>query len=79
MHWLVYSCDDNRTVFIVADADNPAKPFYFTFAPGAGHYRLHGEGTGDREATKAAFEELKALSKQDLDALIAETKTVTKP
>jgi|GEM_PF-1952173 hypothetical protein len=72
--WLVYSCNDNRTILIIAADGNPAKPFYFSFAPSEGRYHLHGEGVGDREATKAAFEQLKSLSKDDLQALISETK-----
>ncbi len=71
--WLVYSCDDRRTVVIVSAPGNPAMPFYFTFHPGEKGYRLMGEGTGGKDATAAAFDELKALSEPDITALIEQT------
>jgi len=49
--WLVYSCDDNHTVVIVAASGNPAMPFVFNFSPSNNGYQLHGEGTGSKEAT----------------------------
>jgi hypothetical protein len=72
--WLVYSCDDGRTVVIVAAPGNPAMPFYFMFSPHEGAYQLDGEGTGNKDATDAAFRELKALSERDIKALIDQTK-----
>jgi hypothetical protein len=74
--WLVYGCDDNQSLVIVAAPDNPAAPFYFTFSPAAGHYRLHGEGVGQRDTTTAAFSDLKSLAKPDIEALLAEAKAV---
>jgi hypothetical protein len=73
--WLVYSCDDNRTVVIVSAPGSPATPFYFTFHPQGNGYRLSGEGTGRKDVTDAAFGELQALSAQDIAALIERTKT----
>ena len=57
--WLAYGCDDNFTLVIVSAKGNPASPFYFIFArnPSGGH-RLYGEGTGDKQFTGPAFEEL---------------------
>ena len=72
--WLVYSCDDHRTVLVVSAPGNPAMPFLFTFYPNENGYRLHGEGTGRKEATSAAFEELKALSEEDIALLIEQTR-----
>ena len=72
--WLVYSCSDERTVVIVSAPGNPATPFYFAFYPQANGYHLSGEGTGRKDATDAAFEELKVLSGQDIAALIEQTK-----
>lgn len=72
--WLVYCCDDKRTVVIVSAPGNPAMPFYFTFFPYENGYRLSGEGTGRKDTTAAAFEELKALSERDIAALIEHTK-----
>lgn len=73
--WLVYSCSDGRTVVIVSAPGNPALPFYFTLYPQGNGYQLGGEGTGRKDATGAAFDELKALSEQDIAALIEQTKT----
>ena len=72
--WLVYSCDDNRTVVIVAAPGSPAMPFYFMFYPTKDGYHLYGEGTGNKDATDAAEHDLSALSEPDITALIAETK-----
>lgn len=78
--WVVYSCSDRKTVVIHTAASNPGKEFYFLFTSKEGELRLHGEGNGDRKYTSAAFEELKPMTQQDLDALIKETETVmTKP
>jgi hypothetical protein len=44
-------------------------PFYFMFSR-----HKDGEGTGSKDATKAAFEQLKALSEPDIAALIEQTK-----
>jgi len=72
--WLVYSCDDNRSVVIVSAPGNPATPFYFFFFPSADGYQLNGEGTGQKDATNAAFGDLRKLSERDITMLIAETK-----
>jgi len=72
--WLVYSCDDSRTVVIVTAPGNPAKPFYFMFSPRESGYQLTGEGTGQKEATDTAFAELKSLSTRDITDLIEQTK-----
>ena len=73
--WLVYGCSDESTLVIVAAQDNPAAPFYFKFAPQQDGYHLSGEGTGRSDMVKAAVEDLKKLSKQDIADLIAATKT----
>lgn len=79
--WVVYSCLDNRTVVIHSASGSPAMPFYFIFFPDKdkGGYRLYGEGAGKKEATAAAYEELKTLSDQEIAALITETKSVGNP
>lgn len=74
--WLVYSCIDNKTVVVVSDTGSPAMPFYFTFYVKDGGYRLTGEGTGSKEATAAAFEELKLLTAQDITELLERTRKV---
>jgi hypothetical protein len=59
--WIVYGCRDGKSVVVVAAAGNPAGPFYFMFFPEADGYKLVGEGTGDKKATQAAYDELSAL------------------
>ena len=74
--WLVYGCTDDRTAVIVSAPGNPAFPFVFAFVANEKGYRLYGEGTGRKDATEAAFNELKALSEKDIVTLIEQTKTV---
>jgi hypothetical protein len=74
--WLVYSCDDHKTVVMVSAPGSPAMPFYFTLYPKNGQYQLEGEGTGSRSATKAAAKDLAGLSAADIVALIEETEPV---
>ena len=68
--WLVYSCSDDRTLVFVSAPGSPAMPFYFRLYNG----QLTGEGTGDKLATDAAYEEIKALSTSDVKELVRQTK-----
>ena len=77
--WLVYSCNDDKTLVIVSAPGNPATPFYFTLLPTDAGHRLFGEGTGKKEATAAAFEQLKSLSEDDIANVINETKEAKAP
>ena len=77
--WLVYSCNDDKTLVIVSAPGNPATPFYFTLLPTDAGHRLFGEGTGKKEATAAAFEQLKSLSEDDIANVIKETKEAKAP
>ncbi len=74
--WLVYSCDDAKTVVVLSAPGNPAMPFYFMFSPTNSGHQLNSEGTGDKNSTASAFSELKQLSENDILALINETKMV---
>lgn len=76
--WLVYSCSDHRSIVVVSAANSPAAPFVFIFAAKGSAYQLHGEGTGKKEATAAAFEDLKRLSQSDLESLLAQTQARAK-
>ena len=64
---------------IVSAPGNPATPFYFTLLPTDAGHRLFGEGTGKKEATAAAFEQLKSLSEDDIANVIKETKEAKAP
>ena len=72
-NWLVYSCSDKKTLVIATDKGNPAMPFYFMWYIKDGTYNLHGEGTGNKKHTKAAFEQIKLLSKKKIEEIIAKT------
>lgn len=68
--WLVYACNDSRSVVIVSDKGNPALPFYFIlYVRPNGDMQLHGEGTGKTSATQSAFDEIKALTQADVARL----------
>jgi len=73
-NWLVYSCTDKKTVVVVSDKGSPAMPFYFTFYRKDGGYSLHGEGTGDKKATNAAYIDLTKLTVSEIKKLIQETR-----
>jgi hypothetical protein len=72
--WLVYSCNDGHSIVAVSSPGNPAAPFYFVLHPGEQGYQIEGEGTGDKAESDAALADLKALSVEQIDAVIAETK-----
>ena len=72
--WLVYGCDDSRTLVIVTAPGNPAMPFYFMLSPHESGYQLSGEGTGQKDTTDAAFNELHGLSERDIATPIEQTK-----
>lgn len=72
--WLVYSCDDGRTLVVVSAPGNPATPFVFALVPNKNGYRVVGEGTGRKKATAAALEDLKKLSAREIKLLIEQTK-----
>jgi len=55
----------------VSALGNPASPFVFSLIFQANAYQLHGQGTGNKAATAATFDELKKLSGQDIANLLA--------
>jgi hypothetical protein len=74
--WLVYSCNDGRSIAIVSVPGSPASPFYFFLHPSNGGYRVEGEGTGDKSITDHALAELQQLSEAKIATLIDETRKV---
>lgn len=68
-NWLVYGCNDGHSVVVVTAPGNPGAPFVFIFTRGSRGMELHGEGTGNKAATDAAFKQLKALSQADVASL----------
>lgn len=77
--WIVYSCDDGRSLVVLSTAKNPATPFYFFLTPRAGDYHISGEGTGNKQASDAANEELSHLSAADIAKLLADTRHGANP
>src|ERR1700728_1561309 len=70
--WLVYGCTDGKSLAVVSSPGSPAAPFIFFFSPENGSYHLHGEGTGSKQVTDAALEDLKHLSDDNIRALVKE-------
>jgi YD repeat-containing protein len=71
--WDLYGCSDNRSIAIVTARGNPGAPFYFLFTERNGQYQLSGEGTGRPEVTRQAYDALRRLSEQDIQALVGQT------
>ncbi|MBM7123577.1 hypothetical protein [Dyella kyungheensis] len=71
--WLVYGCEDGKSVLIVSAPANKAVRFSFTFIADEDGYALHGEGQGDKKVTDAAYQDLNAMSESDIAALVSET------
>jgi hypothetical protein len=76
--WLVYGCDDDKSVVIVSAPGNPAEPFYFTVLTHKDRYQVSGEGLGKKGVTDKALRDLESLSTDAIAGLIRETKTSTK-
>lgn len=74
--WLVYSCEDEKSLVIFSTSDSPAMPFYYLVTHSATGYHLYGEGTGDKHVTDAAFEEIKQLTEGEIESLVKETRTI---
>jgi hypothetical protein len=70
--WFVYSCGDGLSLVFVSAPGSAAFPFYFFRLNG----RLHGEGTGNKKATDAAFADISKLDDDDAAALVRSTQTV---
>src|ERR1700732_4425498 len=72
--WQVFSCQDSRSILVVAAPGSPAAPFRFRWSAKAdGSYQLTGDGTGSRSAIDAAQAELKRLTPKDIAAIVSAT------
>jgi hypothetical protein len=76
--WLLYSCDDGKSLVVVSAPGSPAAPFYFFFSPEGRGYHLRGEGTGSKPLTDAAYKELEVLSNKDITNLVGQTIAIRK-
>jgi hypothetical protein len=72
--WLIYSCQDSRSLVIITAPGNPAMPFYFLLHPSDDGYRIEGEGTGNKDITDRVLAELQRLSASEIAALISATR-----
>ena len=71
--WQIYGCNDSRSVAIVTAPGSPAIPFYFLLAWVNGVYTVSGEGTGRRDLTAKAYNDIIKLTPPQIDALVKET------
>jgi hypothetical protein len=76
--WLLYSCDDGKSLVVVSAPGSPAAPFYFFFSPEGRGYHLRGEGTGSKPLTDSAYKELEVLSNKDIVDLVGQTIAIGK-
>lgn len=79
--WIVYSCDDKNTFVVVSAEGNPAAPFYFISTIKDNSRTLQGEGSGEKAASSAAYEDLrKFISSEDqVQDLLLQTRTKGSP
>lgn len=75
--WLVYSCEDGKSLAVITEVGSIAAPFVFILAWRDGGYRISGEGNGSEAASNAAGRDLEALTAADIATLIAETRAAS--
>jgi len=77
--WLVYSCSDKASLVLASAPGNLASPYYFFVKPDGDGLAISGTGNGSKEASAAAFEDLKTLSVNDVRVIVAETRRKQRP
>jgi hypothetical protein len=76
--WLIYACEDQKSVVLVSAPGSPAMPFIFMLHRNESGYRLTGEGTGSKAATEATYKVLNAMTEADIGKLHAEARASAK-
>lgn len=71
--WVVYSCDDRKSMILVSAEGSPASPFMFFLRKQKAGYSISSEGNGNERWSKAAAEALSKMDSVDFDALLKET------
>lgn len=71
--WMVYSCDDDKSLVLLAPEASAAYPFLFLIAPHEGRYRIDSKGQTSPEA-RMALQDLSMLGGDDIKELIQATK-----
>ena len=74
--WWVSSCSDEASIAFVSAPGNPARPYVFILSPKGDEYDLRGEGKGAPSAIDAAAADLRRLTREEIAAIIAETKAI---
>lgn len=74
--WLVYSCEDRKSIVIKSAPSNKAVHFRFSFMADEDGFALEGKGQGDKHVTDAAYRELNAMTEEDVASLVRETQQV---
>lgn len=72
--WLVYSCDDRKSLVLISAPGNPAMPAFFVMNPVGESYDIRNKGSGNQTISTAAYRDLKNLSSTEIAELIAATK-----
>lgn len=75
--WNVLSCSDGRSLVFVTAEGNPAMPFYFMVQRSDESAKIVGEGTGSKEHSAIAYEQIKKMTATDFDELVQATKDVS--
>lgn len=76
--WLIYGCDDDFSLVFVTDQGSAAFPFMFMLYVKDGKYALYGEGTGEKAVTDRAYADLTRLDQQGIEALLNETRSLSR-
>lgn len=76
--WLVYGCEDSKSVRIVSAPANKTVRFHFSSIADDDGYSLHGESQGDKRVTDAAYQELNAMSESTVAALVSEANAASR-
>ena len=76
--WLVYSCNDLRSLLFKAAPGNPAAPVFFFLYPKGTDYVIEGKGRGNKAVADAAYNEIKAMKVKDIDRLVEKTRNLKK-
>lgn len=71
--WLVYSCDDKKSLVLISGPGNPATPAFFVMNPVGDGYDIQNKGSGNQAISTAAYQDLKNLSANEIAELIAAT------
>lgn len=74
--WLVYACDDGKSLVVVTSQHNPASPFYFLISPNGGALNIHGEGNGSKTTSDAAGDDIRKMSVGQVAELWVQAKAI---